>query len=207
MNPQRPQPRARAAKPLRAVVRAGALAWALGAALPGEVAAQDATTPARLELSLGATSYLGDASAEAGGAALIGLTDRISLGGTGSLLLGSRTLEGASAGNDVSLRAAFGGVLAQFRISGDGERELWIRLTAGAGNAKQELVVAGSRIAADNFGVVFPEVGGSRRVAGPLHLGVAVGYRATFGVENLPGVSSTDLRGPSARVLASLRRF
>lgn len=180
---------------------------ALACVAPLPAGAQEAMAPARLEAALGATSLHGDASAQAAASLLVGVSRRFLVGGTGSLVLGTRTLPGSVPGSDLELRTAFGGLVGQFALADGGRHELWLRLTLGAGNAKLDLAVVGTRIAADNFGVVVPEIGGGLRVTDAVHLGAALGYRGTFGVEDLPGVSPSDLGGPSARVLLSLRRF
>lgn len=205
-HPRQPPPTRRLSL-FRAAVLAGVAALGPHLARPPGLAAQDAAAPFRLELSMGGTSFLGEASAQASVAALLGVSDRISVGGMGSILLGMRTLPGSVPGTDAELRTALGGVVVQVDLGGDPTWSVWLRLTSGLGNAKQNLAVAGTRIAADNFGVLLPELGITHRLTGPLHVGAALGYRATFGVEDLPGVSSADLRGPSGRLLISLRHF
>jgi len=174
---------------------------------PGAATGQEARAGGRFDLSLGATPLHGDASALATASVLVGVAGRLYLGGTGSAFLGKRTLAGSAPGTDLELRSAFGGLVLHYRLTPPEGSDLWLRLTAGAGNAKVDLAVARTRVAADNFGVLEPELGLSRHVAGPLHVGVAVGYRATFGVDDLPGVSPADLRGPTARVVLTALRF
>jgi hypothetical protein len=181
------------------------LLWAAAAPLAAQGAA--GTTTASAEGSLAITTLRGEAAWLASASALLGLTPRISLGGAGSVVLGTTALAGSVPGADLELRVAFGGLLAQLLLRKSGDRAVWLRLLAGAGNAKVDLAVVGTQIAADNFGVLAPEIGVMVKLAGPLHGGAAVGYRATFGVEDLPGVASSDLRGVQARVSLSLHRF
>lgn len=193
-------------RPPRGRGSAAALAAAALLALaPAPAEAQESRAAARFEMSAGATSLRRDASALATASVLVGITPRLYLGGTGSVFLGTRLIEGSTRGNDLELRSAFGGLALHYRLAD--APSLWLRLTAGAGNAKVDLAVARTRIAADNFVVLEPELGVSRPVAGPLHVGVAVGYRATLGVEDLPGVAPADLRGPTARLVLTALRF
>ena len=191
-----------------AAVVAGLVGTAWGApAAP--LSAQSAGTPASAsaESSLALTTLDGGAVWMGSATALLGVTARISLGGGGSVLLGTRSLPGSARGTDQELRTAFGGLVVQFDAARREDRHLWLRVLAGAGNAKVDLALVGTQIASDNFGVLVPEIGASVRVSGPLRVGAALGYRAVLGVDDLPGLAPSDLRGPSARVLLSVHRF
>ncbi|MHB1194144.1 MAG: hypothetical protein ACYC6F_13975 [Longimicrobiales bacterium] len=178
-------------------------------ALAGPLSAQAAGAPATAsaEASLALTTLDGGAAWIGSATALLGLTSRISLGGGGSVLLGTRSLPGSARGTDQELRTAFGGLVVQFDAARREDRHLWLRVLAGAGNAKMDLALVGTQIASDNFGVLVPEVGVSVRLSGPLRVGAALGYRAVLGVDDLPGLAPSDLRGPSVRVLLSVHRF
>ncbi len=186
----------------------GGMTWLLCAAA-APLAAQGAGGPttASAEASLAITTLRGEGAWLASASALLGLTPRLSLGGAGSVVLGATDLAGSVPGSDLELRVAFGGLLAQLLVLEEGDRSVWLRLLAGAGNAKVDLAAVGTQIAADNFGVFVPEIGVTVRLVGPLRGGAAVGYRTTFGVEDLPGVAPSDLRGVAARVSLSLHRF
>lgn len=188
----------------RRVLRAAAfVGWAASAA---PVAAQDAMqrrASSSVEASLALTRLHGHAAWMSGITGLLSLGNRVSLGGAGSVAMEAQRVPGAVPGSDLDLRVAFGGVVGQFLVLDAGDREAWVRILAGAGNAKLDLAVAQTQIASDNFGVIQPEVGGSLRLHGRVRAGAAVGYRITYGVEDLPGVGAPDLRGPSARVLLS----
>lgn len=160
-----------------------------------------------VEASVGGTTLVGDVEPTATFSILLDLAPRLEIGGTGTFLFGSKTLSGTTAGSDVVMRFAYGGFLARFLLSRQEDRPLWASVLLGAGNAKLSLAVVKTPLAADNFGVVVPELGGSLRLAGPLHLGAALGYRATFGVEDLPDIAPEDLQGVTARLVVSLRHF
>jgi hypothetical protein len=183
-----------------------AAAWA-GSAVAVSAQAPDAPAPAMAEASLALTTLQGGAEWMASAAALFGLTPRLSLGGAGNILLGTHALPGSARGTEQELRAAWGGLVIQFEVARRDDREVWIRVLAGAGNAKVDLALLGTQIASDNFGVLVSEIGGSVHLVGPLRAGAAVGYRAALGVGDLPGLAPSDLRGPSARVLLSVHRF
>lgn len=185
----------------------GGITCLLCAAAPLAAQVAAGSTPASAEASLAITTLRGEAAWLASGSALLGLTPRISLGGAGSVVLGATDLAGSVPGSDLELRVAFGGLLAQLLVLESGERSVWLRLLAGGGNAKVDLAAVGTQIAADNFGVLVPEIAVTVRLVGPLRGGAAVGYRTTFGVEDLPGVARSDLRGLAAGVSLSLHRF
>lgn len=180
-------------------------AWVGAAPLAAQSASDPATASA--EASLALTSLDGAATWMASAAALLGVTSRLSLGGAGTVALGTRVLPGSTPGTDLALRTAFGGLVGQVELACRDDRALWLRVLAGAGNAKMDLALAGTQIASDNFGVIVPEIGASLRLADPLSVGAALGYRATFGVEDLPGLAPSDLRGVSVRLLIAVHRF
>lgn len=189
-------------------VVAATLFAAAALALPlTPLAAQTRPSAAHVEVSLGATTIHGDFSGLTSGTVLLGITGRVALGGAAHVVLGTRALAGSTPDSDTELRVAYGGFVTHVLLSDTPRHALWLRVLAGAGNAKVDLTLVRTRIAADNFGVLAPEVGGTVRLAGPLHLGAALGYRATFGVEDLPGVTPGDLRGPTGRLLLSARVF
>jgi hypothetical protein len=174
---------------------------------PLSAQASPSSAAAFVEASLGLSTLHEKAAWTASGTALLSVTPRFALGGAGTVVLGSHTLSGADPGTDLELRTALGGLVGQLELHRRDDRAVWIRLLAGAGNAKMDLAVVGTQIASDNFGVIVPEVGATLRLVGPIHLGGALGYRATFGVEDLPGLAPSDLRGPSARLLVAVHRF
>lgn len=200
-HPPRPAPKsARLCAVWWALPAAASILWAAAAPLAAQDASQRRASSS-VEGSLALTRLHGNAAWMPGITGLLSLGDRISLGGAGSLAMEAQRVPGSVPGSDLDLRVAFGGVMGQFLILDSGGREGWVRLLAGAGNAKLDLAVAQTQIASDNFGVIQPEVGGSFRLPGRLRAGAAVGYRITYGVEDLPGVGALDLRGPSARLL------
>jgi hypothetical protein len=174
---------------------------------PGVLAAQASETraDASLEASLARTTVQGSGSNFAGAAGLITLDGTFAFGAAGWLMMGSSTVEGDGAGSDLALSVGYGGLLLQATLAGSPDRNLALRALVGAGNAKIKLPVVGSEIAADNFGVLEPEVLGTVTLAGPLQLGLGAAYRHVFGVEDLPNVAAGDLRGFSARVRLSIR--
>lgn len=172
---------------------------------PQAVAAQttDSRAHASFEASLAGTTVLDAGSTLLGGAGLLTLGGRLAFGASGALMLNSSTLE--SSGSDLEFRMAYGGVLLQFTLAGSEDRYVAIRGLIGAGNAKIKEPVAGFEVGADNFGVLAPEVAGALTLVGPLQIGLGVGYRHVFGVNDLPGVAPADLKGFSAGVRLSAR--
>jgi hypothetical protein len=183
-----------------------ALALLLLGAPPALVAqTSEPRAHASFEASLIETTVLESAATFAGAAGLMSLDGRFAFGAGAVLMLGSSTAEGDGTGSDLDLRLAYGGLLLQMTLAGSAERYLGLRTMIGAGNAKLDRLDVGSEVAADNFGVLEPEVVGAISVAGPLHVGLGAGYRHVFGVDDLPNVVPGDLRGFSARVRLSIR--
>lgn len=186
----------------RVLPAATLLIWAWAA----PATAQEATerrAAASVEGSLALTRLHGSSTWMSGVTGLLGLGPRFSLGGSGSLALEPRRVAGSVPGTDLDLRVAYGGVVGQLLVLESGSGQGWLRILAGAGNAKLDLAAAQTQIASDNFGVVVGELGGDVRLHGRLRAGAAAGYRFTYGVEDLPGVGALHLRGPTMRVLLS----
>lgn len=193
--------------PAAALLAALALGCAAGPGAAPLSAQGTSRAAAFVEASLALSTLREDLVWMASGAALLGVKPPFSLGGAGTVVLGSRTLSGSTPGTDQELRMAFGGVVGQLELAQRDDRALWLRVLAGAGNAKLDLAVGRTQIASDNFGVVAPEVGATLRLRGPLRVGGALGYRTVFGVEDLPGLAPSDLRGLSVRLLVTVHRF
>lgn len=142
-----------------------------------------------------------------GGTALLSLGGRLAFGGGGWVMTKRSTVEGQTAGARYDFRMAYGGVAAQARLLGNRNHGLELRALVGAGNGKVRLPVVGTLIAADNFGVVEPALAGTVRLFPGVHLQGSVAWRWAFGVQDLPGVSTDDLRGFSARLGFAIRNF
>ena len=176
-----------------------------GAPLEGQEPGSPAA--ALFEGSLVTTVVKGDLTGMGGGAILVGLTRRLMVGGAGAFMFGQRRLAGTVPGSDLDLRMAYGGLVAQWQLAEHGDRALWVRTLAGVGNGSMDLALVGTEIAADNFGVFAPEVGGRLLVNGSFQAGLSAGYRAVFAVEDLPGVTAADLRGPYLTAHLTYRLF
>lgn len=162
---------------------------------------------AYLGASLGTTRLHDQTSTMAGGALLLSLDGRLAFGGGGWVMLGGDTVEGQASGSRYDFRMSYGGLMAQARILGRPRAALELRTLVGAANAKVRLPVVNTLIAADNFGVVEPEVVGSFRILPGLDAQASVAWRWTFGVQDLPGLSPNDLRGFSARIGLAIENF
>jgi len=73
--------------------------------------------------------------------------------------------------------------------------------------AKVSLPIVGTELAADNFGVVEPEIVGVLPLRSFAALRAQVGYRLAYGVEDLPQVDAKYLRGATVTVSLSLGPF
>jgi len=131
----------------------------------------------------------------AGGAATIDWGGALSVGGAGWILLDPVEIGGETPGSDLELRVSYGGIRVRADRATQGPVGVWIGVLAGAGNAKLGLPVVETEIAADNFGVLEPELGVRMLLGNRLSLQASLGFRIVFGAENLPGLSPSDLRG------------
>jgi len=197
-------PRRRAERQL--IRRAAALLF-LSLAGPGTLHAQEARAHASLEAALRVGALRGTAKAFAGGVGLLDLGGRLSVGGGGWILLGTSRIYAGSADSDRDLRVSYGGVVADLELVRDERWDLRVRALMGAGNGKISLRVAGVQLAADNFGVVEPELCGSWHLSPNASLVGTVAYRYAFGVNDLPSVSDDNLAGVSLGVGFAVRSF
>lgn len=139
---------------------------------------------------------------------LLGADARLRFGGAGWVLLGTTAVPSGNPGSPYELRFAYGGLVGELVLVETERGALSLRTLIGAGNAKVTSVpIMTTLIGADNFGVFEPELAGAWRLHRGLHITAAAGYRFTFGVEDLPGVSPSDLRGPSLRTGLAIRTY
>ena len=82
-----------------------------------------------------------------------------------------------------------------------------LRLLVGAGSAKVSLPIVGTELAADNFGVIEPEVFGELALRDFAQLRAQLGYRLVYGVEDLPQVGPEHLRGATFTLSLLLESF
>lgn len=178
---------------------------ALALTVPGRLAAQNdgaRTAEAVLGAAAGLTSIRGRPAGFGGGSALLDLGLPVRFGGSGWILLSSRSVPGGA--DHYELRMAYGGLLLESPLWSRNRATIALRTLVGVGNAKVTLPVVATPIGADNFGVVEPALQGALQLVGALAVTVEGSYRAVFGVEDLPSVGAPDLRGPSVRVGLSL---
>lgn len=139
-----------------------------------------------------------------GGAILLDVHPRISLGGSGWLLNRRSPIDVPSPGSDLEMTFGYGGLLAATGLWEDGGVSLDLRVLAGVGNAKVLVPVGGSEVNADNFGVLEPEVGLTLRLASMLDARITAAYLHAYGVDNLPQVLAADLSAYSLGLSAAL---
>ncbi len=187
--------------------RAAVLLLLLSLAGPGALHAQDARASASVETALRIGALRGSAKAFAGGVGLLDLGRRVAFGGGGWILLGTSRIYAGSADSDRDLRVAYGGVVVAVELVRDARWDLRARALVGAGNGKISLRLAGVQLAADNFGVIEPELCGSWHMSPNASLVGSVAYRYAYGVDDLPSVSEDNLRGMSLGVGLSVRGF
>ncbi len=153
---------------------------------------------AALEASVTLSKVRGETGLFVGGRGLLSTGGRVAIGGAGWLLTTDTSIPTGNPGSDLQLLVAYGGIAAEVAVRAGTTVRLFLRTLVGAGSARVELPVVATEIAADNFAVFEPEAVILRRLRGVLGIGAGLGYRFVFGVEDLPGVLSGDLSGPSA---------
>ena len=114
--------------------------------------------------------------------------------GPGDLRLEDVELPGSESGTGFDLGMGYGGVILKHwwdlsgRLTGEGG------LLLGAGHAAVKDRRTGQEVGSENFPILEPEVGLAFRVFRRVHVGVSVGYRLAWSIEDLPRVTSDDLR-------------
>ncbi len=195
-------------RPESQLIRWLALPLLLALARP-QLAAGQRETDARagVEAGLKLGSVQGDATVFAGGVGLIDLGGRVAFGGGGWLALGAVRIATGRPDTDKNLHLAYAGVVAETEIRRGPDWDVRARALIGAGNARVSDRLIGIQLGADNFGIVEPEIAGSWHLGGVAWLTGGLGYRFTFGVEDLPAISGDTFRGVSLRVGITLRSF
>jgi hypothetical protein len=182
----------------------------LAIAGPGSLRAQEADTVGTraslaVEGSLRLTRIRGETVRMGGVAALLNLGGRFSFGLAGWTMFSDLVVERPGGSLDFSF--SYGGAIGELNLVDTGDVVYSARLLVGAGTGKLDLPVVGTEIEADNVGVLEPEGCVSFSPIPRVRMDAAVGYRIVFGVQDLPGVTAGDLRGPTARVSLRLRAF
>jgi hypothetical protein len=133
-----------------------------------------------------------------GGWAGLVFGDHIALGGGGMTLTKGVDLRGSGLPTGFFLEAGYGGVLFKYwgDLSNGFTSEAGILL--GAGHAEVHDRISGQEVGAENFVVLEPEVSLFFNLYRQVYLGASGGYRFTSGIEDLPRVSSGDLRSFTA---------
>jgi len=169
--------------------------------LPGPLPAQSAPeepAPDRVEAAAAALLRTGEIAGIRGpllgGWVGIVFGDRFVLGGGGTTLLEDVDLPGLEGSTGFDLRMGYGGVILKYRsplsprLTGEGGFLL------GAGHAEVRDRLAGIEVGAENFLTLEPEVILYLDLFRGTSVGVGLGYRFAWGVEDLPRATAQDLR-------------
>jgi hypothetical protein len=154
-----------------------------------------------------ATRLRGKNALMLGGDVRLRVSRGLSVGAAGWGLIDPISISSAALGSDLALDVAYGGVVLQYAPRSGGTGRWAVRVLLGAGNGKISLPIISTEIAADNFGVIEPEVLGRVPVWSFLEVQAHLSYRLVFGVEDLPQVTADHLRGASMSLTLSLGPF
>ena len=178
-----------------------------GVPAQGQATASESPASATVSVGVRRTSLRDRSAWMVGGDALISFGHSFSLGGGGWVLAKPLGISGAEGGSDLDLTISYAGVQSEYRLARVGAGGLALRVLVGAGSAKVSLPIVGTELAADNFGVVEPEVGGVLSVGDFVQLRAQLGYRIVYGVEDLPHIDPEHLRGATLTLSLLLGPF
>ena len=142
-----------------------------------------------------------------GGAVLVGVRGPLHIGIGGAVLAGKNQIPGDAVGSDLELGVGYAGVQVSYWGLGSSSLKWGAGVLVGAGNAKVSLKAVDTEIAADNFGVIEPDVGVRAPIADLLSVSARLGYRLVYGVEDLPEIGRDQLRGLSISIGLSFGPF
>ncbi len=179
-----------------------------GVPVQGQIAASEsAAAMAFVSVGTRRTSLRNRGAWMVGGDARISFGTSFSLGGGGWALAKPLKISGVAGASDLELAISYAGVQSEYRLAQARAIGIGLRLLVGAGNAKISLPIVGTELAADNFGVVEPEVVGVFPLSDFAELRAQLGYRFVYGVEDLPQVGPEHLRGATLTVSLLLGPF
>lgn len=162
---------------------------------------EDGEVRGSFHVTVGATSVKDKASAIWGIGARLHLGD-YGLGGGGYVSSGAEfTDDGQTA---LSVQLGYGGVEFDAPIPWVTDERTRLTLLLGGGNAEVVERFVGREISADNFLVIEPRLSWSTELAALADGVVSVGYRSALGVDDLPGIGSLSLSGPSVSLTLSV---
>jgi len=120
-------------------------------------------------------------------------SERLAVGGGGVTILHRVEIEGSEGGTGFSLDLGYGGLILRYWEPLAGPLVGQAGLLLGAGHAEVRDQLTRREVGSDNFLVSEAEMSVFYPLFSRLYLGVSGGYRLTAGVDDLPGVSPTDL--------------
>jgi hypothetical protein len=173
--------------------------------LPSAGRAQDGYVTGAMAASVVGTRLAGQSGLLLGGQASLRVSSRFSVGGFGYGTAQSiRIVEGAL---PEDLRLGYGGLVLDVALKSTEMMDLSSSLLVGAGNAQIHAQPIGNQLGSDNFLVFEPRLNLAtsriRRVRGTL----GTGYRFVAGVQDLPRLTASDLRGWTITLSVSFGGF
>ena len=180
----------------------------VGVPVQGQLTGSESTTATTfVSAGLRRTSLRNSGAWMVGGEARISFGSAFSLGGGGWAMAKPLGIPSVASESDLQLAVSYAGVQAEYRLWPAQAAGIGLRLLAGAGSAKVSLPIVGTELAADNFGIVEPEIVGILPMHDFAALRTRVGYRFVYGVEDLPRVDPKHLRGATLTLSLMLGPF
>ena len=132
---------------------------------------------------------------------------RLEIGGEGVIGLGAIRLSPEGSPDRSELETGYGGVLVRWRPAGDVPGLRWAGgLLIGAGSAQIQSPLADATIVSENYFLIEPRFSLLVRQDHRLRFSAEGGYRMALGVDPLPGIRVTELRGPTLSLAAQYVR-
>jgi len=183
-------------------------------ALPGALSAQAGSEAgsgnrvgAAASVVLKAGQIADESRVHLGGWAGLVFSDKLAVGGGGFALMKNVELAGPEGETGFDLDMGYGGLMVRIWEPLGSYLTAEVGLLLGAGHAEVYQQLTGTEVGSDNFLVAEGELGIAYSLSRGIHLGAAVGYRLTSGIEDLPGVSKGDLNAFTGSLSVRLGGF
>lgn len=176
---------------------------------PAPSLGDDGAVAAELRLAPSVGAVHGSVAGLLRASAHLHLSDRLSVGGEAVLSLTRIRTTPPTSPDRSELSIRYGGIVVSLSRRGASTPDPWrVSLLLGTGTARVRSSLLDTEIGTDNFLIAEPTIERDLGPLGPtpLNVGLRASWRLPLGVESLPGVTPSDLRGFSLGISLGLRR-